>query len=724
MTSVDASVDASVDVVDDGAAWVTVHGGQRWKFTAPVLHGSNSGRPWSLSVSLKAARKNVRTLEVPGRGNLIGVVLSGYITSVAAARAECPAFGWELTIVPHAPGVLMRLRIQPADAGAHPETTLEHITLVTTEIGQASNDGREIPFSAPPSRGTVAGRALVAALTTSGGAVAAGATGGLTVAAGLTAAASCGLLWGYLPRRSPHRTSVLVNGWQSFSFSGALGGGESQPRTPLPYFSAAFHLGLSAPPAVSEAAGDDAVLTSDLFAVVATRCRRATGPGHQGDEAGPEGAVGGGMVLGFLTARKGIGGVCAVHSAVPRAHLVSEQRATLAAGGVAIETDWALALPFDTNGSSDVAGTTAGASALRATAQYVEMVASLSNVPPARVGLVASRETSASGETGGRQRTTPPVGWCSWYCHGPDVCEELMMGTVRMLRDARGAGRLPIDLVQLDDGWQSNWGDWMDPHPTRFPNGLKPLTRAIREAGMLPGLWMAPAALTARSRLIVEHPEWILRDSSGTPLRCGYTAPGIWLHALDVTHPEALAYVRRAVGLAVHEWGFGYLKLDFLHTAAMPGGQRHDPNVTRAEVLWRLMAAVRDEVGEEVFILGCGAPLGPCIAHVDGMRVSADAAPHWLPRVADLPLVRSLFTHDRTNMPAARNMVRNVAVRMPLSGRLWRNDPDCLILRDHGAEFSLGQVWRTSTWTRAHACVCKCLHRQVHIHPYAHMCFH
>jgi alpha-galactosidase len=272
-----------------------------------------------------------------------------------------------------------------------------------------------------------------------------------------------------------------------------------------------------------------------------------------------------------------------------------------------------------------------------------------------------------------------------------------MLDTVAQLRAAKASGSLPLDLVQLDDGWQSCWGDWDLPHSKRFPNGLTPIAAAIKAAGMSPGLWMAPAALTADSRLFAEHPEWVLMDSNAKPLRCGYTAPGIWLHALDVSHPGALAHVRRVVGIATREWGFEYLKLDFLHAAAMPGGVRHDPSTSRAELLGRLMAAIRAEVGEHVFILGCGAPLGPCIGHVDAMRVSADAAPHWYPRVSDLPLVRSLFTSDRTNMPAARNMVRNVAVRMQLGGRLWRNDPDCLILRDAGADFTTGQAQALST---------------------------
>ena len=87
-------------------------------------------------------------------------------------------------------------------------------------------------------------------------------------------------------------------------------------------------------------------------------------------------------------------------------------------------------------------------------------------------------------------------------------------------------------------------------------------------------------------------------------------------------------------GTATVEWGFSYLKLDFLHTAAMPGGVRHDPSISRGEALHRMMAAVRAAVGDDIFILGCGAPLGPCIGHVDGMRVSADAATDGVMAVA------------------------------------------------------------------------------------------
>ena len=35
---------------------------------------------------------------------------------------------------------------------------------------------------------------------------------------------------------------------------------------------------------------------------------------------------------------------------------------------------------------------------------------------------------------------------------------------------------------QLDDGWQSAWGDWLTPHAARFPNGLSPVVDAARSS--------------------------------------------------------------------------------------------------------------------------------------------------------------------------------------------------------------------------------------------------
>ena len=739
-------VSSRVGARDD--AWTLKHSGGSVLVRAPVLHGTTRGKAWALRLSLATAKQEERLVELPGElagGSSTGgtsststrstsqeaaaLALSGTV-GLGASEGGCPPLEWVLLIVPYARGALLQLQLTPLGVGggggaaaeaaaAESGAVLEHLSLASVDlddcIAAAAAAAGASPATKPATTSVRTALALAtlstatAALT---GAIAPAALARLVAFAELSptvssVAALCaraptalaalsaamGGLW-WRSRSCESLTTVLINGWQTFSFSGALAGLEAQPRTPLPYFSAAFHTGATPPPPPQQGGGNE--LVSDLYSVVMPRHGKGTG-----------------VLLGFVTARRGAGGVRAVHSLPPRAELFSEHRAVLGAvlvtsrsGGAGagtkasatITSDWAMILPF--KGSEAHPSHLIG---LRQCAVYLDTLSALSGVSAARSGASAagrlsrlgSRPTSLLPPYVAPRR--PPSGWCSWYCHGPNVSASLMLDTVAQLRAAKASGSLPLDLVQLDDGWQSCWGDWDLPHSKRFPNGLTPIAAAIKAAGMSPGLWMAPAALTADSRLFAEHPEWVLMDSNAKPLRCGYTAPGIWLHALDVSHPGALAHVRRVVGIATREWGFEYLKLDFLHAAAMPGGVRHDPSTSRAELLGRLMAAIRAEVGEHVFILGCGAPLGPCIGHVDAMRVSADAAPHWYPRVSDLPLVRSLFTSDRTNMPAARNMVRNVAVRMQLGGRLWRNDPDCLILRDAGADFTTGQAQALST---------------------------
>ena len=59
---------------------------------------------------------------------------------------------------------------------------------------------------------------------------------------------------------------------------------------------------------------------------------------------------------------------------------------------------------------------------------------------------------------------------------------------------------------------------------------------------------------------------------------------GKFYYALDVSHPGALQHAATAVRRAVDEWGFDYLKLDFLHSPLVAPADRHDKTRTRAQV--------------------------------------------------------------------------------------------------------------------------------------------
>jgi len=275
------------------------------------------------------------------------------------------------------------------------------------------------------------------------------------------------------------------------------------------------------------------------------------------------------------------------------------------------------------------------------------------------------------------------AGWCSWYQFFGRVGEADLLRNLEALTKARA--EFPIDLVQLDDGYQRATGDWLETNE-RFPRGLAPLAQAIRSAGFRAGLWLAPFCAVRESRLFEAHPDWLLRGADG-PFR-GLIHPDWardgWVYALDPSRAEVTRHLTR-LAAALVGLGFTYLKLDFLYVAAMQA-RAHDPRVTRAGRLRRGLAAIRDGAGDETFLLGCGSPLGAAVGMVDGMRIGPDVAPSWHveadARIAGL----------EPTQPSAANAIRNVLSRAFMHRRLWLNDPDCLMVRRSDTQLSPAEL--------------------------------
>lgn len=285
------------------------------------------------------------------------------------------------------------------------------------------------------------------------------------------------------------------------------------------------------------------------------------------------------------------------------------------------------------------------------------------------------RHADAHGrEAGARSDARFQAGWCSWYHFFHQVSEADLLRNLEALSAARG--EIPIAVVQLDDGYQREIGDWLETNE-KFPRGLGPVAREIRSAGFLPGLWTAPFNVVPRSRVFQAHPEWLLRDSDGGPFRgllhAEWNPTDGAVHVLDPSQDAVLAHLERTFR-ALHETGFVYHKIDFLYSAAMPAVAA-DPDVTRAERLRAGLDAVRRGVGERDFVLGCGCPLGPAVGAVDGMRIGPDVAPRW---ENDAPIA---IPGIESTQPSTRSAVRNVLARAFMHRRLWLNDPDCLMAR-------------------------------------------
>ncbi|MGD8966952.1 MAG: alpha-galactosidase [Anaerolineae bacterium] len=266
----------------------------------------------------------------------------------------------------------------------------------------------------------------------------------------------------------------------------------------------------------------------------------------------------------------------------------------------------------------------------------------------------------------------PPTGWCSWYIfYGENTAQDVVDNVT-----AIEAHDLPLDVVLIDDGYQTAIGDWLSLDREKFPAGMKVVAEEIRQAGHRVGIWTAPFGAAADSQLLAHHPDWVLRDEANLPV-VGWVHWETTCYALDCTHPEVLAWLRETFTRMRQEWTVDLFKIDFLFAAARPG-RRHDDTATRAQALRRGVKAIRAAIGSKSFLLGCGAPLGSCVGLVDGMRIGPDVDPNWHP----------IWRHDLSSV-STKNALRNVVTRAPLHGRLWANDPDCVLVRERGQDMDL-----------------------------------
>ncbi len=133
--------------------------------------------------------------------------------------------------------------------------------------------------------------------------------------------------------------------------------------------------------------------------------------------------------------------------------------------------------------------------------------------------------------------------------------EENMLKIVDALR---GRG---ITYCVIDAGWHiqngSDWsdiGDWIT-NQKQFPNGLSHVARAMREAGMIPGLWYEMEVAGEASRIFREEEYLLHRD--GFPLQTGHR------RFLDMRKPRVREYLRERVTENLRQCGFGYLKVDY-----------------------------------------------------------------------------------------------------------------------------------------------------------------
>jgi alpha-galactosidase len=316
-----------------------------------------------------------------------------------------------------------------------------------------------------------------------------------------------------------------------------------------------------------------------------------------------------------------------------------EAKVKLAAGGLEALSDWLPARPVRSEGDG---------STMR-----------LAYLPDgdglAALGALATPVSAVDRER--FDQVTAPTGWCSWYELGGAVTEADVLANLEFC--AAHFDRRFFRYIQLDDGYQRAAGDWET--NAKFPRGHRWLTDRIHAQGFLAGLWIAPFAAAERSSLPAAHAAWLLRDpdGGGTPLVLDTRDDwGGRIYALDGAHPEVRQWLYDLARRVVRNWGYDYLKVDFLHWAT--AGAAHYGGLTHAEAYRGGLAALRDGLGTEAFLLGCGAPLQHAAGLVDGMRIGGDVDASW---------------------GGIQGPARAAGLRSFYHRAVWLNDPDCLVVR-------------------------------------------
>ena len=108
--------------------------------------------------------------------------------------------------------------------------------------------------------------------------------------------------------------------------------------------------------------------------------------------------------------------------------------------------------------------------------------------------------------------------------------------------------------------WSSGHGDWV-PSAKLFPGGLAQTAAAIRERGLIPGLWFEMETVGSQSTAfsLVDH----LLKRDGLPVTVRERR--FW----DLTDPWAVRYLTQRVIDLLEQGGFGYLKVDYNETLGL-----------------------------------------------------------------------------------------------------------------------------------------------------------
>ncbi|MGB2820153.1 MAG: alpha-galactosidase, partial [Phycisphaerae bacterium] len=247
------------------------------------------------------------------------------------------------------------------------------------------------------------------------------------------------------------------------------------------------------------------------------------------------------------------------------------------------------------------------------------------------------------------------TGYCTWWSYRGGFTQKTLDAMLKVFVQKR----LPdfgYDYMQFDNCYQHGNGsaphNWLNWDKRKYPGGWKYAVKAIRDAGMKPGIWVHRVHRPSDpgvKEIIEKHPDWFVPGADGKPHhQSGFCS-------LNVLNKEAVDTMIRALYRGLKEQGWDYVKIDgtgdllraYQNKNCAEFFKNHPTTPEQSLRKWDIVA--REELGPDVYILACHT-VGNArwvIGLVDGGRLSNDG---FQPRT----LAQYNF----------------------MEGVVWRNDPD------------------------------------------------
>ena len=201
---------------------------------------------------------------------------------------------------------------------------------------------------------------------------------------------------------------------------------------------------------------------------------------------------------------------------------------------------------------------------------------------------------------------TAHTGWMTWYSVKFEASEDVVLKNAKFQRQ-----------FLYDYGAKSIWIDWdwyhtafgleeapkdigfFQPDSSKYPNGLAPVAKAIKELGFVPVLWVGPTVEPGETELVNEFRDSLLTDSTTW---CGK-------YFFDISDERVVNELIPRVFKQVKDWGFEAVKWDCLPNTVGYADAWHEcmkhPELNSTEALRRLCKKAREVLGEDFYMMSC-----------------------------------------------------------------------------------------------------------------------